>query len=115
MTALIVTGRTTDRPLPSPSEDPTGTQMPSPMARYATFTCISPVSDEQNEARIPAEALDVILGTDPTRIDPAVLRAQAVPDATSDSAAAAVSLFIGHSLTGFTTVEAPPKLARPKQ
>ena len=115
MTALIVTGRTTDRPLPSPSEDPTGTQMPSPMARYATFTCIYEVSDEQNEARIPAEALDVILGTDPTRIETTVLRAQAVPDATSDSAAAAISLFIGHSLTGFTTVEAPPKLARPKQ
>ncbi len=54
-----------------------------------------------------------ILGTSPTRIQTTVLRAQATLNATADSETAETRVIVGHSQTGFTTLEAPPKLARP--
>jgi hypothetical protein len=115
VTSIVINGRTTDGELLPPEEDPAGTDMPEPVGSFATFTCgfvAAPGQDAQ--AEISAEALAAILGTSPTRIQTSVIRSQTVLDATAGSGTAETRVIIGHSQTGFTTVEAaPPKVARP--
>ncbi len=102
LNVMVINGETTDGEL----VDPSPISMPA-ATNYATFQCIG----TKDSVTIPAAAMDAILGTTPTRIQVTVGRfvasIQSVPDAASSN------VVLGHSLTGFTTVEAPPKLARP--
>ncbi|HKE15316.1 MAG TPA: hypothetical protein VKB80_10645, partial [Kofleriaceae bacterium] len=109
--ATIINGRTTDGATPPADQDPLGVAMPDPVGSFATFTCGFAGMDQ---ASITPEELEVILGTNPTRIQTTVVRAQVTLNATAASDSAETRIIVGHSQTGFTTVEAPPKLARPR-
>lgn len=101
--AFVINGETTDGPLPSAEDDPFGTNMPIPENSYATFTCGFVGVDT---ATIDADAMEVILGTSPTRIQTTVLRSQTVLEATPTGGTAQTRVVVAHSQTGFTTTGA---------
>jgi hypothetical protein len=91
---MVINGVTTDV-LPAKGDD--GLTMLPAESSFATFACSMLMADE---ITIPADGVELILGTDPARIQITVGRfvAQQHMDDSGTT-----SVVLGHSLTGFTT------------
>jgi hypothetical protein len=97
--ALIVSGRTTDAPIPgAPYPD---YLMPDPVTQYATFQCGFLLQDS---ARLPSGAVEAILSTDPTRVEVRVLRVAGTVLQDSENANAETRILIGHGVVGHTDI-----------
>jgi len=97
--AIVVNGVTTDV-LPPLKEDDGFTMLPA-VSSFATFSCSMIGSDT---ITVPIDGVEAILGTLPLRVQVTVGRfvAQLENSDTSGS-----TIVLGHSLTGFTTLEKP--------
>jgi hypothetical protein len=98
ISALIVSGRTTDGTLPTtgnPIVD--NTEMPDPAGTYTTFTC---VFLGQKTGTISQAALDAIHAGTPTRIETRVIYAGGLINAEDDGDR--VNLLAGYAIIGFT-------------
>jgi hypothetical protein len=95
--AIIVNGITTDV-LPPLKDDDGFTMLPAETA-FATFSCSMIQSDS---ITIPIDGVEAILGTNPLRVQMTVGRfvGQLPMSETSST-----TVVLGHSLTGFTTLE----------
>jgi hypothetical protein len=93
--ALVINGVTTDV-LPAKGDD--GLTMLPAENSFATFAC-SMIG--ANEITIPADGVELILGTSPARVQITVGRFVAQLNDTDTSSTTVV---LGHSLTGFTTL-----------
>jgi hypothetical protein len=95
--AIIVNGTTTDV-LPPLKEDDGFTMLPAEAA-FATFSCSMIGSDS---ITIPIDGVEAILGTNPLRVQMTVGRfVGQLPMSDTSS----TTVVLGHSLTGFTTLE----------
>jgi len=99
--AVVINGQTTDGEITGPINP--ASPLPPPVDSYATFTC-SFIG--QNTATLSADAMAVILGTNPTRIQTSVGRYKGTIIAAEDGTSQVV-VVQGHSLLGFS--DAPPK------
>jgi len=95
--AIVVSGRTTDGPIPG--GDYPEYLMPDPVTEYAEFQCAYLLSDT---ATIPAAAVDAILSTDPTRVEVRVLRVAGTT--LEDGELNHGQILIGHGVVGHTTL-----------
>ena len=98
--AFVVNGITTDV-LPPLKDDDGFTMLPAETA-FATFSCSMIQSDS---ITIPIDGVEAILGTNPLRVQMTVGRFVGQLENTDTSGTTVV---LGHSLTGFTTLEKLP-------
>ena len=98
ISALIVSGRTTDGALPNTGNPVVDqTDMPEPIGTYTTFRC---VFLGQKSGTISQGALDAILVGNPTRIETRVIYAGGLINAEADGDR--VNLLAGYGIIGFT-------------
>ena len=97
--AIVVNGVTTDV-LPPIKDDDGFTMLPAESS-FATFSCSMIGSDT---ITIPIDGVEAILGTLPLRVQVTVGRFVAQLENTDTSGS---TIVLGHSLTGFTTLEKP--------
>lgn len=99
-TLLVLTGRTTDASLTGAG----ATDMPKPTGKHAVFECRS--AEDAQELTLPQAALQVILDTEPTRIEAKLLRVVREDDVEGDPANPGITteILVGHGLVGYTDV-----------
>lgn len=95
--ALIVSGRTTDAPIPDDAFD---FDMPAPVTAYTTFQCGFLLEDS---GTIPEAAVTAILSTSPTRIETRVLRVAGTQFNDGEDQLNVGTIVVGHGLVGHTT------------
>jgi hypothetical protein len=99
--AIVINGETTDAPvdaITSPAD-----AMPAPETQYATFQC-SFIGEDN--AKLTADMMAAILGTNPTRIQTSVGRYRGAIIAADDGSSSTIVLQ-GHALLGWS--DPPPK------